>query len=172
MTNIRSVRAEDLPQVLALTARLADFPLPPGRTSREIALADHAIMRAQIDAPRDDVLFLLAEDEPGRPLGTIFTNTKRDYFTGAPIAYVEVLAVSEEAAGRGIAKRLMQDTEAWARARGLARVDLMVFSVNTRARGFYEHLGYRDEFARYVKELDGQDGQDGRDGRDGRETVR
>jgi ribosomal protein S18 acetylase RimI-like enzyme len=153
MTIIRSVRAEDLAEVLALTARLADFPLPPGRTSREIALADHPLLRAQVDTPRDDVLFLLAEDEPGIPLGTIFTNTKLDYFTAAPIAYVEVLAVAESAAGRGIAKRLMQETESWARARGLARVDLMVFSVNTRARGFYEHLGYRDEFARYVKEL-------------------
>ena len=153
MTSIRSVRAEDLSGVLALTARLADFPLPPGRTSREIALADHPLLRAQVDAPRDDVLFLLAEDEPGSPLGTIFTNTKHDYFTGAPIAYVEVLAVAESAAGRGIARRLMQETEEWARRRGLARVDLMVFSVNRRARGFYEHLGYRDEFARYVKEL-------------------
>jgi len=153
MTITRSVRAEDLAEVLALTTRLADFPLPPGRTSREIALADHPLLRAQVDAPRDDVLFLLAEDEPGTPLGTIFTNTKLDYFTGAPIAYVEVLAVAESAAGRGIARRLMQETETWARTRGLARVDLMVFSVNTRARGFYEHLGYRDEFARYVKEL-------------------
>lgn len=153
MTIIRSVRAEDLAEVLSLTARLADFPLPPGRTSREIALADHPLLRAQVDAPRHDVLFLLAEDEPGTPLGTIFANTKLDYFTGAPIAYVEVLAVAESAAGRGIARRLMQETETWARTRGLARVDLMVFSVNTRARGFYEHLGYRDEFARYVKEL-------------------
>jgi ribosomal protein S18 acetylase RimI-like enzyme len=153
MTIIRSVRAEDLPEVLALTARLADFPLPPGRTSREIALADHPLLRAQVDAPRDDVLFLLAEDEPGTPLGTIFTNTKLDYFTGAPIAYVEVLAIAESAAGRGIANRLMQETVQCARPRGLARVDLMVFSVNRRARGFYEHLGYRDEFARYVKEL-------------------
>jgi ribosomal protein S18 acetylase RimI-like enzyme len=61
--------------------------------------------------------------------------------------------VAEEAAGRGIARQLMHETETWARARGLARVDLMVFSVNMRARGFYEHLGYRDEFSRYVKEI-------------------
>ena len=155
MTSIRTVGAGDLPSVLALTARLADFPLPPGRTSREIALADHPILRAQVDDPRDDVLFLVAEDEPGRPLGTIFTNTKRDYFTGASIAYVEVLAVAEDAAGRGVARLLMQETERWARARGLARVDLMVFSANERARGFYEHLGYRDEFSRYVKEIRG-----------------
>ncbi len=153
MTTIRTVSATDLPAVLALTARLADFPLPPGRTSREIALADHPILRAQVDAPRDDVLFLLAEDDTGNPLGTIFANTKLDYFTKTPIAYVEVLAVAEEAAGRGIARQLMHETETWARARGLARVDLMVFSVNMRARGFYEHLGYRDEFSRYVKEI-------------------
>jgi putative acetyltransferase len=153
MIHIRTVSAEDLSRVLDLTARLADFPLPPGRTPEEIARADHPILRAQVDAPREDVLFLLAEEKPETPLGVIFANTRADYFTGRQIAYVEVLAVAEPAAGRGIGRLLMQAVEEWAAARGLARVDLMVFSVNQRARAFYERLGYRAEFSRYVKPL-------------------
>ena len=144
MIRLRTVRPADAPVVLALTDRLADFELPPGRTAREVALADHPILRAQLDAPREDVLFLVAEDETGAVAGTVFANTARDYFTQRPIAYVEVLAVAESAAGRGVARSLMEAVESWARERGLARVDLT---------GFYEHLGYHEEFVRYVKPL-------------------
>ena len=151
---IRTAGNDDLPAVHALAERLADFDLPPGRTAREIARADHAIMLSQLQDPRDDVLFLVADDGDGRTIGTIFANTRRDYFTGDPIAYIEVLAVSEAAAGRGLARRLMARAEEWARSRGLVRVDLNVFADNHRARGFYEHLGYRGEFVRYVKEVE------------------
>jgi ribosomal protein S18 acetylase RimI-like enzyme len=152
---IRSARVADLPAIHALAERLADFDLPPGRTAREIARADHPILAAQLRDPREDVLFLYAEDGAGTPLGTIFANTQQDYFTHQPIAYIEVLAVSEAAAGRGLARRLMQEVETWARARGHVRVDLNVFCANRRARGFYEHLGYREETVRYVKDVDG-----------------
>jgi len=150
---IRTATLDDLSAIHALTERLADFDLPPGRTAREIARADHPILIAQLADPREDVLFLVAEDGSGAVAGTIFANTRADYFTGHPIAYIEVLAVSAAAAGRGIARTLMVQAEEWARARGLVRVDLNVFAVNTRARGFYEHLGYRGEFVRYVKEV-------------------
>lgn len=154
--SIRAAELGDLPAVHALAERLADFELPPGRTAEEIARADHPILLAQAENPRDDVLFLMAEDATGRAVGTIFVNTRRDYFTQDPIAYVEVLAVSREAAGKGIARELMRRAEEWAAERGLVRVDLNVFAVNHRARGFYEHLGYRAEFVRYVKEVDGR----------------
>jgi GNAT superfamily N-acetyltransferase len=152
-TRIRTATHADLTAVHILIERLADFDLPPGRTAREIARADHPILLAQLQNPSDAVLFLLAEDDAGTPLGTIFANSIRDYFTGAPVAYVEVLAVSEAAAGRGLARRLMEEVEGWARARGCVRVDLNVFCNNRRARGFYEHLGYRAETVRYAKRL-------------------
>ncbi len=150
---IRPATHADLPAVHTLIERLADFDLPPGRTARVIARADHPILLAQLQNPSDAVLFLIAEDDSGTPLGTIFANTIRDYFTGQPVAYVEVLAVSEAAAGRGLARRLMGEVEGWASARGYVRVDLNVFCANRRARGFYEHLGYHEETVRYVKPL-------------------
>ena len=149
---LRPAEKSDEPAILALTERLADFPLPPARTAREIAVADHPIIRAQLADPQDDVLCVVAA-EGDEVLGVVFANTRRDYFTGATAAYIEVLAVAERAAGQGVARRLMEAVEEWARARGMWRVELTVFSVNTRARGFYEHLGYRDEFARYVREV-------------------
>lgn len=153
MTAIRTARPEDFPAVARLAERLADFELPPRRTKREIAEADYPLLHAQLASPSDDVLFLVAEDEGDGVIGTIFANTKLDYFTKQPHAYVEVLAVAEAAAGRGLARELMHAVEQWAHRRGLGRVDLSVFAVNERARGFYEHLGYRAEFVRYVKQV-------------------
>ena len=149
---LRPAQPSDRDAVVALARRLADFDLPPGRTRDEIAKADLHLFDAQLAHPADDVLFLVAEDE-GRLLGAVFVNTRSDYFTGARLAYIEVLAVSEEAAGKGIARQLMEATEKWAAEKGCKRVDLMVFVNNRRARGFYEHLGYREEFLRCVKDI-------------------
>ena len=148
----RTAIAADRDVVVALAERLADFDLPPGRTAREIAQADIHLFDAQLAQPADDVLFLVAE-EGVAVLGTVFVNTRTDYFTGSVVAYVEVLAVAETAAGRGIARQLMDATERWARERGYHRVELAVFANNRRARGFYEHLGYREEFLRCVKDV-------------------
>ena len=150
---LRPARPDDETAILALTSRLADFTLPPGRTAHEIAVADHPMLRAQLADPHDDVLFLVAHDETGALLGSVFANTRRDYVTTAAHAYVEVLAVADAAAGRGVARTLMDAEESWAGARRLARVDLSVFSANRRARGFYEHLGYQEELVRYVKPI-------------------
>lgn len=150
--HLRPATPADRDAVVALARRLADFELPPGRAAEEIARADIHLFDAQLARPADDVLFLVAEED-GTLLGSVFANTRADYFTGAPLAYIEVLVVSESAAGKGIARQLMQATEEWAGARGCVRVDLMVFVNNHRARGFYQHLGYREEFLRCVKDL-------------------
>ena len=151
---LRPARLDDEPAIFALTERLADFPLPPGRTAREIALADNPIIHAQLTDPKDDVVCIVADAGDEGIFGVIFANTRQDYFNGAPAAYIEVLAVAERAAGRGIARQLMTAVEAWAAERRMARVELSVFAVNARARGFYEHLGYRAEFIRYVRDVE------------------
>ena len=150
---LRPARPEDEAAIFRLTERLADFDLPPGRTAREIALADNPIIHAHLTDPGDGALCVVAEGDDDRITGVVFANSRVDYFTGITVAYIEVLAVAADAAGRGIAKRLMEAVHEWAKGRGMPRVDLSVFAVNARARGFYEHLGYRAEFVRYVKDL-------------------
>lgn len=149
---LRPAQPSDRDAVVALARRLADFDLPPGRSAEEIAKADLHLFDAQLAHPSDEVLFLVAE-EAGKVLGAVFVNINSDYFTKAKLAYIEVLAVSEEAAGKGVARQLMEAAEKWAAGKGCRRVDLMVFVNNRRARGFYEHLGYREELLRCVKDL-------------------
>lgn len=151
--HLRAAETADRAAVVSICERLADFDLPPGRTAHEIAVADHHLFDAQLAKPDDGVLFLVAEDERHDVIGTLFANTRADYFTGALAAYVEVLAVAEAAAGRGVARQLMAAVEAWAHKGGCYRVELSVFANNRRARGFYEHLGFREEFVRCVKDV-------------------
>jgi ribosomal protein S18 acetylase RimI-like enzyme len=66
---------------------------------------------------------------------------------------VSVIAVTEEAEGRGVGRALMEHAEKWARERGHDRITLSVFEGNRRARGLYERVGYAVEMRRYVKPL-------------------
>lgn len=150
---IRPATPHDEGALLALTDRLAAFDVPAWRTARQIAEADHEILHEALHHPASERLVVVAEDAGGHPLGCLLATTRADYFTGAPHAHVEVLAVAERAQGRGIARALMAEAEAWARARRYASVTLNVFERNARARGLYEHLGYAPETIKYVKLL-------------------
>ncbi len=152
-TSLRHAVAADRPFLLALTSRLSDFPLPPWRTAGEISKADHHLIDDALSRARDDVLLLIAERGSGAPAGAMLVTTREDYFTRAPHAHVEVLAVAPEAAGLGVARLLMEAAEHWSRDRGYRHVTLNVFDRNQRARGLYEHLGYQPETVHYLKAL-------------------
>lgn len=149
---IRPATAADRPAVLHLTHRLADFPVPPWRTAREIAEADHHLLLPALREPAPGQALLLAEEE-GRVLGFVFVNEREDYFTHEQLAHVEDLALDPGAEGRGLARQLMEAAEAWARGRGYGRITLNVWAQNARAIGFYQHLGYQPETVHYLKQL-------------------
>ena len=147
----RAVPADEA-ALLALTARLGDFPVPPWRTANEIATADHPLLLAGLHTPSaDDALFVA--EESSALLGFVFVVVRTDYFTHVRYAYVEDLALAVEAEGRGLARRLMEEAEGWARSLGFGRIGLSVWSQNVRARGLYERLGYQPETIHLLKEL-------------------
>lgn len=150
---IRTATLADHDALVALTARLADFPRPAWRTAREIAVADNGILLAAVAAPGPDTVVLVS-GAPGEALdGVVFVATKTDYFTGERHGHVEVLAVAPQAQGRGVARALMAAAESWAHARGDAFITLNVFHANTRARGLYARLAYLPETVHYRKVL-------------------
>lgn len=57
-------------------------------------------------------------------------------------AWVYYLAVSPDHRGQGLGRQMMAAAEAWLRAAGALRLNLMVRADNQAARGFYEALGY------------------------------
>jgi ribosomal protein S18 acetylase RimI-like enzyme len=154
MSTIRSARPADGAALLALLPHLADFPLPPWRTAAQVANADTRILLEALTRQDRTSCVLVAEDPDGSVAGFIFSTTRQDYFTGKPHAHIEVIVVREAARGRGLARRLIQATEAWARERGYANVTLNVFASNQRADSVYQRLGYQPETVHYIKTLD------------------
>ncbi len=150
---IRTATLADRDALIALTARLAEFPRPAWRTAHEIAVADNGILLAAVAAPGADTIVLVSGALGESLDGVVFAATKTDYFTGERHGHVEVLAVAPQAQGRGVARALMAAAESWARARGDAFITLNVFDANARARGIYARLGYLPETIHYRKAL-------------------
>jgi len=70
------------------------------------------------------------------------------FFANGRVAWVEEIMVSEAWRRQGIGQLLMQEFEAWARARGCKLVAL----ATRRAASFYQALGY-EESAVYFRKL-------------------
>ena len=83
----------------------------------------------------------------------MFLEEKQDYFTGAAHGHIGILAVTEAAEGRGAGSALMHAAETWARDRRYPALTLNVFDANQRARGMYEHFGFRPDTVKYLKPL-------------------
>ena len=64
-----------------------------------------------------------------------------------------VLLVAHRAEGRGVAGRLLQAAEEWARGQGLRTLVCQAFEDNWRGLAFYEHQGFRRDTVRLVKAL-------------------
>lgn len=150
---IRSATPADHDALIALTARLADFPRPAWRTAHEIAVADNGSLLSAVDEPGTDAIVLVAGAAGELLDGVVFVTTKTDYFTGERHGHVEALAVASQAQGRGVARALMAAAESWTRARGDAFITLNVFDANARARGIYARFGYLPETVHYRKAL-------------------
>jgi ribosomal protein S18 acetylase RimI-like enzyme len=152
--SIRPARHDDEAFLLSLLPRLADFPLPEGRTAGEIAGGDRPILLEALHGGIEHAAILVAELSPGgERAGCVFATTKHDYFTRAAHAHVEVIAVTPDAERRGVARALMDAIEEWARRRGYRHVTLNVFDRNTRAKALYDSLGYERETIHYRKAL-------------------
>ena len=138
--------------VLEATRRLAAFGTPPGRTSEEIVEGEARTLRAFFDTASPPETLLIAEIEED-PCGFVFLEEKQDYFTGGLHGHIGILVVSAHAEGSGVGGALMAAAERWSRDRGYASLTLNVFDGNRRARGVYEHAGFRPDTVKYRKLL-------------------
>ncbi len=90
---------------------------------------------------------LLVAEENGRLLGQILltiTKTPDDpILKPRKFVYVDELTVTASYRGQGIGKKLMAAATSWARAQGIAEIELNVWEENGRAIAFYEKLGYQ-----------------------------
>lgn len=147
---VRPARSEDRAFVRETAERLSDFELPPWRSPGEVVSGEVRTIDAYFrrELPGAEVLVAEAGREP---LGFVFLETGRDYFTRREHAHVGILAVASRAEGLGAGRALLAAAEEWTKARGLSVLTLNVFGGNARARRLYERSGFEAETLRYRK---------------------
>ncbi|ORE95227.1 acetyltransferase [Stappia sp. 22II-S9-Z10] len=145
---IRPEEAADRAVVAAIVAlwHAAGLTRPWNDPVADIALASRGPDSTILIARRPDD----AADPANAPDGVVTAATAH----GGPVlatamvghdghrGWVYYLAVAPDAKGRGYGRAMMDAAEAWLRARGVPKVQLMVRRDNTAVLGFYDALGY------------------------------
>ena len=142
----------DLPFMHSLSPRLSRVPGPPWHDVAAMDGFQDRHMAVSL-APAEGSSTLIARGADGRRLGYVHLRPGRDGVTDEPCGYISLLAVTAEAEGMGVARRLMAAAEDWARGHGYRLLSLDVFADNERAVEFYGRGGFRAETIRMVKPL-------------------
>ena len=150
---IRAANDEDRGFMFDQAARLASVAALPWHAERDVMTFQHRYMTAAFARPASETASFIAEDEASQRLGFVHAEASTDSVTLEACAYVTVLAVTEAAEGHGVATRLMQAAEDWARRQGFRLICLDVFANNRRTRAFYARQGYQDDSLRLTKPL-------------------
>jgi ribosomal protein S18 acetylase RimI-like enzyme len=149
---VRLFSAEDRPFLTRVASRFHPgqtvSPRDPGALDRFFA----DLQRGRLLTEPGAEAFVATID--GEPCGLVSVHPDKDYFTGHPRAYVDILVVARQAEGRGVGRALMDYVERWARDRAFREVVLDVFADNQRAIAFYERQGYRPDHIRMAKPLE------------------
>jgi len=151
MIHVRPYVSDDRTFVLSLAPRLL-IGMPSWRDPHRWLTAFQNWITASIDQHGQTTMVLIAEDDQGHRLG-FATLSHATHFTGEAQAYINELATSEAAEGRGVGTALIAACVQWAREQGYRILALSTGAANARALGFYRHLGFHDEDVKLVKIL-------------------
>jgi GNAT superfamily N-acetyltransferase len=116
---------------------VARLCLPLGAT---LTAAELDVRIAALAAVASQGLFV-AEGGVDAVLGWMHVQERPSLLTTAS-AELTALAVDERTRRQGVGRRLVLQAEAWARARGCARLNLRSAAARSDAHSFYEALGY------------------------------
>lgn len=150
---IRAARAGDRDFVLGLVPRLRAFGSVARLSPEALDAGEQRAIERYFEDPPEISCLIVAESGDGTLLGAAYAERAVDYFTQEHHGHLGILAVTDEAQGRGVGRALIEAVEVWAREQGFGFVTLNVFTGNTGAIAAYERAGYRAEAVRYVKEL-------------------
>lgn len=136
MVRIRPAVPADLDSLVALLQILfaieEDFASDHGRQRRGLEL--------MLENERGCVLVAEAAGEVvGMCTGQVTISTAE----GGPALLVEDVVIREEWQGKGVGRLLMERLGAWARERGIQRLQLLADRNNSPALGFYANLGWQ-----------------------------
>jgi ribosomal protein S18 acetylase RimI-like enzyme len=152
--SVREATPADSEFILSLVPRLAEFGPPRWRDAGDMTATDVRVVSGKFASMPEGTAMFVAEDEAGERLGYIHLEPGTDYYDPVEHGHVADLVVAAVGEGRGVARALMAEAEAWAQRRGYHSLSLTVFAQNQRARALYERLGYGQDMMKYVKRMD------------------
>jgi len=151
---IRQALPSDATFVSGLSPRLSGVPGPSWHDLAAMEGFQDRYMAATFSpAELEGASTLIAETADGRRLGYIHVRPGKDGVSDEPCGYVSLLALDKGAEGTGVARRLMEAAEDWARARCYRLLSLDVFADNRRAIDFYRRGSFKRETIHMVKPL-------------------
>jgi ribosomal protein S18 acetylase RimI-like enzyme len=142
---------DDYDQVIALSPRLS-LGVAAWRDPEKVLAGVRSWVDGSIASAGEDGHAVFVAKLDDRVVGFV-TAEQRHHWSGDADAYVGELVTAEDVEGSGVGRALMDAAERWARQRDLAHLTLETGAGNSRARGFYRHLGYEDEDVRLTKRL-------------------
>ena len=148
---ILDAHPDDCEQILALMPRLASFDLPDNRNPRHLWSGDAEMLKRWADGDLDLCQVSVAKDSADNVVGMAMVTMRQELLSGNDSAHLEALAVSQDAQGHGIGRKLLQHAEKRAIDAGARSMSLHVFACNERARYVYERAGFDGELVRYIK---------------------
>lgn len=142
---IRLATAHDRPAVLRLASRLeegvARWHDRSGVANAVLRWVDEAMDRVGL---AEEHTCFVASAGTEEVLGFISVQATA-HWSGTRQAYIGELMVAEQAEGRGIGRALVERASIWARKRNCRRITLTTGAANSRARLFYDTLGFEEE---------------------------
>lgn len=149
---IRAATSADDGFVLGLVGRFSEFALPPGRDPAAVTAALRRDLERHLHERPITSHFFVVRDA-GQRAGFIHLQLVDDFFGAGLLCHVSDLAVTPAHEGRGLARRLLAHSEAFAREHGCVRLTLGVFPGNERARALYARYGFEPDMLRLGKPL-------------------
>jgi GNAT superfamily N-acetyltransferase len=148
---IRAATPADLPVVLDLIRRLADY-----ERALDQATATHEQLEEALFGADPAAHVLIAEDDTsGDPVGFALWFRNFSTWTGTPGLYLEDLFVLPEARGAGHGKALLAALAAICVERGWSRFEWSVLDWNEKALAVYRAIGARPQDEWTVQRLAG-----------------
>lgn len=147
--HIRPVREEDRRALLELSPRLT-IGAAPWRDPARFSAAARGWIESSLASAHEAGHAVLIALLDGRVAGLV-SLVERRHFTGEMDAYIGELVTDEALEGRGAGRALITAAERWAAGRGLSRITLDTGAGNSRARRFYEWIGFEEEEIRFSK---------------------
>ncbi|MEX0298640.1 MAG: N-acetyltransferase family protein [Kordiimonas sp.] len=152
MISIRHAESEDFEFICSLSPVLAGGAKFGWHSSEVIQKFQDNYISEMLEETDQTHITLVAEKE-GVALGFVHAREREDELSGEHCCTIPLLAVAENAQGKGVGKKLMEAVETWSKEQGFRLLHLEVFATNNQAKGFYQELGFEEETLHMIKPL-------------------